>query len=198
MSAAHLEVTRWGHGEEGARGTVYRGDPRVVRTQRHILEHARRLLAEQGPDGVAFSRLATRAQVSRQTLYRYWPSPAALVADLLRRRVNSPLPRASDLPTALTQYLRGIRDNLRDPANAAAWGMLMSLAAHSSIAADALVDLINSRLASINAGLAGLGRVLSRDDFARLIGPVIHGHYIERDITDGLIEDIVASFCRNR
>src|SRR5215469_3766015 len=59
------------------------GNPRVRRTRDRILAAARDLLADSGPAGLTYSLLAERAGVTRQTLYRHWPSRAALLVDLI-------------------------------------------------------------------------------------------------------------------
>ena len=42
------------------------------------LAAAAELLFEQGVTGVTFDKVATRAGVSKMTLYKWWPSPGAL------------------------------------------------------------------------------------------------------------------------
>src|SRR4051794_7113552 len=113
-------------------------DPRIARTRPHVLDHARRLLEEQGAGGMTFSSLAARAEVARQTLYRYWDSPEALVPALFRRRTAPPGPGRG----ALRCYRAGRRATLADPAAAAAFGMLLAAAPHTPAAADALRDVM--------------------------------------------------------
>ena len=59
------------------------GDPRVRRTRGRILAVARELLPQTGTAGLTYSRLAAQAEVTRQTLYRHWPTRAALLVDLI-------------------------------------------------------------------------------------------------------------------
>jgi AcrR family transcriptional regulator len=171
-------------------------DPRVSRTRNHVLDHARQLLLEQGPAGMTFSALATRARVARQTLYRYWDGPEALVADLVRRRGTAAPAPTVHTREALTGYLRGLRMALTDPAVAAAYGMLMGAAGHVPAAAAALEDVMAERLDQLNARLEGLRAPLDEEGYSRLTGPLVHAHFLaRREITDELIDRVVDPFC---
>jgi len=48
-----------------------------------VLVATRSLLAELGYDGLTYSDVATRAGVTRQLLYRWWPAKASLVSEAL-------------------------------------------------------------------------------------------------------------------
>jgi AcrR family transcriptional regulator len=167
----------------------------VARTQAHVLEHARRLLVEQGTAGVTFSVLAAEARVSRQTLYRYWAGPEALVADLVSRRVAVPAGPPADVRGALVAFLRGLRTVFADPATSVAYGMLMAAAHHSEPAATALASITTARREHLNCSLAGLRAPLDADDFSRLIGPVVHAHFLaRREVSDALIHRTADAF----
>jgi len=57
-------------------------DPRVARTRVHVLSTAREMLGERH-DGITFSTLAARAEVSRRTLYTHWGTIEGLLADTI-------------------------------------------------------------------------------------------------------------------
>jgi len=59
-------------------------NPQVQRTQSLMLDAARTLLAEHGPEAVTHLRIAETAGVARATVYRHWPDRAAILLDLLR------------------------------------------------------------------------------------------------------------------
>ncbi|MCF1592586.1 TetR/AcrR family transcriptional regulator [Streptomyces muensis] len=61
---------------------------RIRERERHILTTAVQLLSEVGFDRLTFDALASRASVSKTTLYRRWPSKHELVVDAVRRRVG--------------------------------------------------------------------------------------------------------------
>ena len=155
-------------------------DPRVTRTRAHVLEHARRLLAEGGPEALTFSGLSTSAQVSRQTLYRYWASPAALAIDLVRDRAALP-PHATDLPReALVAFLTALRERLDDPGVSAAYSMLLSATDRHPEAGGVIDDVLDEMRAAIGRLLGGPVDVIDRADFDLLVGPVLYAHFVAR------------------
>jgi AcrR family transcriptional regulator len=157
------------------------------------------LLIEQGPAGMTFSALAARAEVARQTLYRHWDGPEALVGDLIRRRVMSSLTETPrDARAALCSYLVDLRETLADPASAVAIGMLVAGAEHNGAAARALQDVVAVRLAWLNDQLSGLRPPLDEDEFATLTGPLVYARLCaRRDISDHLIDGAVDAICRS-
>jgi AcrR family transcriptional regulator len=167
-------------------------DPRVLRTQKHVLDHARQLLLEQGPAGLTFSALAAHAQVARQTLYRYWDGPEALIGDLVRRRTLAPTEGPATVRETLRDYLVDLRETLADPAVVAALGMLMARAEHNEAAGRALREVAAARLEWLNGQLRGVRAPLDEDDLATLTGPLVYARLCgRRDITDRLIDRTV-------
>jgi AcrR family transcriptional regulator len=57
------------------------GRPRSPQAQRAILEATEDLLRERGYAGLSIDEVARRAAVSKRTIYRWWPSKGALVAE---------------------------------------------------------------------------------------------------------------------
>lgn len=58
-----------------------RGRPRSDRARRAILETTRDQLAEHGYERLSIAHVADAAGVGKQTVYRWWPSKRALVAE---------------------------------------------------------------------------------------------------------------------
>lgn len=74
-------------------------NPQVQRTHRLMIEAARDLLSEGGPDAVTHLRVAEASGVSRATVYRHWPDRADILLDLLRTSAEGhPAPPPHDLP----------------------------------------------------------------------------------------------------
>jgi TetR/AcrR family transcriptional regulator, mexJK operon transcriptional repressor len=102
----------------------------VVRAEtkrRQILDAARQLFLERGVDGASTDGIAGAAGVSKETLYRYYPSKEELLVAVMRGMTVDRLfaPSASTLPTAatradleasLTSVVRDALDRLMDPA----------------------------------------------------------------------------------
>ncbi|MEV6096521.1 TetR/AcrR family transcriptional regulator [Nocardia sp. NPDC051981] len=89
------------------------GRPRDTARHDAVLAATRELLAEVGYTGVNYSEVSTRAGVTRQLLYRWWPTRADLVSEALfanpedRWPVDYPGSLAADLRvfvTALVDY----------------------------------------------------------------------------------------------
>jgi len=61
--------------------TTQPGRRRSERSHRAILEATQALLVERGYPAVSIEGIAARASVGKQTIYRWWPSKAALVLE---------------------------------------------------------------------------------------------------------------------
>lgn len=89
-----------------------RGPVRSEAARVAILDATARLFESRGYDHLTMEGIAAEAHVGKQTIYRWWPSKGALVADcllegLLFRQGFSPAD-TGDLRADLTAWLRGI------------------------------------------------------------------------------------------
>lgn len=66
-------------GRTGSRGR----DPRIARTRSIVLEAARQLLEDEGPDAVTALRVSDVTGIARTTIYRHWPDREDLLRDVL-------------------------------------------------------------------------------------------------------------------
>ncbi len=66
---------------ESATPPTKRGRPRSTTRHHAILDSTRALLASGSYDELTMDAIATRARVSKQTVYKWWPSKAALVTE---------------------------------------------------------------------------------------------------------------------
>ena len=166
-------------------------DPRVLRTRAHVLATARELLAEHGPARLTFSEVSAAARVSRQTLYRYWATPEALAADLLRHGVptgDGAARPAGDVIGVLTDHLLTLRATLADPATSAACSLLVAAADRCPRSAAALATVLDARRRLLNDRLADLGAALDEDRYRLLVGPVVATHLVARGaVTDAFV-----------
>jgi AcrR family transcriptional regulator len=164
----------------GAGAPVRAVDPRVLRTRAHVLSHAGRLLAEGGAEALTFSRLSAEARVSRQTLYRYWASPAALAVDLVRDRV-APDHRVTGAPEqAVLAFLTELRERLEEPGVSAAYSMLLSATEQHPEAVGVLDGVLDETHRIVGRLVAGSIGDLDRSDFDLLVGPVLYSHFVAR------------------
>ncbi|RAV08907.1 TetR/AcrR family transcriptional regulator [Paenibacillus contaminans] len=69
-----------------------RGRPRNMETQSSILSASYELLLESGFGAVTVEKIAERAQVSKATIYKWWPNKAAVVMDGFLSAASARLP----------------------------------------------------------------------------------------------------------
>lgn len=110
-----------------------RGRPRSPLVHATILDATRALLVEKGYADVSMDRVASRAGVGKQTLYRRWPSKAQLVAEAVMDTHQSggsfALPDTGDVAADLRDWLRRYADAVAPSQNAALVRALAAAAA---------------------------------------------------------------------
>ncbi len=83
-----------------------------VATRRKVLEAAAALLDGDGYPSVTIEAIAAKAGVAKTTIYRWWPSKAAILLDLFDaigdERISDP--KTGDLATDLKAYLNSLLD----------------------------------------------------------------------------------------
>lgn len=77
---------------EKAKATARRGRPRSLETEAAILETAYRLAASEGLSATTVDAVARESQVSKMTIYKWWPSREALLIDAFLRQAARMLP----------------------------------------------------------------------------------------------------------
>ena len=118
-----------------------RGRPRSENAKRAILDAAAELALE-GAAGAGVDAIAARAGVSRTTVYKWWPSAAAVLLEGLLDRTRGTIESSASTTTrdALGDYLHGLVDLVRDtPAGALLRG-LSAASITDPVVARALVD----------------------------------------------------------
>jgi AcrR family transcriptional regulator len=96
--------------EEALAGVPARGRPRDPGVDAAIRAATMELLGEAGYARLTMERVARRAGVSKDSLYRRWPNKVALVTDALTRRAR-PVPEVPDtgsLPEDMRAFLRAL------------------------------------------------------------------------------------------
>lgn len=69
-----------------------RGPKRDETAEQRILDATRDLICERGATRVSINEIAAHAGVGKQTIYRWWPSKAAVVFDALEREIKATSP----------------------------------------------------------------------------------------------------------
>jgi AcrR family transcriptional regulator len=90
-------------------------DPRVARSRAAVLEATLDLLAAEGAEGCTIEGIASRSGVAKTTIYRHWPSRAALVADAVRSLMETGdhVPDTGDVRTDVAALLDELAERLR-------------------------------------------------------------------------------------
>jgi AcrR family transcriptional regulator len=121
--------------------------------QEAILDATFRLLSGPGTEAVTIDAIAAEAGVGRQTIYRWWPSKGAVVADALARHAQAVVPVrdtgsfTGDLTAFLTDSFAGLEsqvlaDRLRQ---------IVAAAQHDEHVARVLADFTAVRRAALRA-----------------------------------------------
>ncbi|MEU1310862.1 TetR/AcrR family transcriptional regulator [Streptomyces cinnamoneus] len=91
---------------------------RSERSRRAIFDAALELIGEVGYDKLTIEGIAARAGVGKQTIYRWWPSKAAVLLDAFLAEAGDEevvLPDTGDLAADLKFVLRASVDEFNDP-----------------------------------------------------------------------------------
>jgi AcrR family transcriptional regulator len=96
--------------DQPGQGARRRGRPRDPGVDAAVLSAAVDLLAEVGYARLTMEQVATRAGVSKASLYLRWPNKVALVAEAMRHRaeVVPPLPDTGSLTEDMRQFLHNL------------------------------------------------------------------------------------------
>ncbi|THB63045.1 MAG: TetR/AcrR family transcriptional regulator [Desulfovibrio sp.] len=84
------------------------GRPRCGKSQEAILAATHDLLQEKGGAGLTIEAIAKRAEVGKPTIYRWWPSLADIVLEVLLSQADTEIAAPLDAPLqeTLRQFLR--------------------------------------------------------------------------------------------
>jgi AcrR family transcriptional regulator len=179
-----------------------RGRPRSEKARHAIVEAAAQLLLEQGLATVSMDAVATRAGVSKATIYRWWPTKEALAMDALYHEWAQ-LPAAEDtgsLRSDLLQLLRPwARLASRRPYGRVVAALLTQAQTDPAFAREYRARFVRSRRAQ---GRSIFRRAIERGEISPdtkievaldlLYGPIyhrlLHGH---APLNDRFVRDVV-------
>src|ERR1700753_3183463 len=88
---------------------------RSEKSRTAIVTATRELLLERGFDGLTIEAVAARAGVGKQTIYRWWPTRPALVADVMLEdadKILTPVEHTADLAGDLVAWARKLTTTL--------------------------------------------------------------------------------------
>jgi AcrR family transcriptional regulator len=127
----------------------------------------RRALTAEGYEQVTIEGLAAEAAVSKQTIYRWWPTKAAILGEALLEGtlpgLAEPVPTTADLRADLRAWFGAVADVLARPQGVALARALIAVTATDP----ALGDALNERFAG-----PIVARIVERIERARAAGEV--------------------------
>src|SRR5690349_3684757 len=88
---------------------------RSEKSRTAIVTATRELLLERGFDGLTIEAVAARAGVGKQTIYRWWPTRPALVADVMLEdadKLLASVDHTDDLSADLVAWVRRLAASL--------------------------------------------------------------------------------------
>ncbi|HEV7573231.1 MAG TPA: helix-turn-helix domain-containing protein [Thermoanaerobaculia bacterium] len=125
-----------------------RGRPRRAEADAEILEAALAMLRVGGYRELSLDEVARRAGTAKSSIYRRWPSKAALAAEVVRRDVPAP---EGDLAVAFEALMNG-----------ALGGVVASLIGEAQESAETRSIVLDLLAPYRGAGDDALGRILFR------------------------------------
>lgn len=114
---------------------------RSEKSRMAIFKATREILLERGFDGLSIEAVASRAGVGKNTIYRWWPSRPALVADVVLEDAGSMLEAieyTADVIVDLVRWAKGLAAALTTPAGYAMLRTLMAASMEHEDTADKL------------------------------------------------------------
>jgi AcrR family transcriptional regulator len=121
--------------------------------QAAILDATFRLLSGPGTEAVTVEAIAAEAGVGRQTIYRWWPSKGAVVADALARHARVVVPErdTGSFTGDLTAFLTDSFAGLENEGLAGRLRQIVAEAQHDEHVARVLADFTAIRRAALRA-----------------------------------------------
>ncbi|MGF6886473.1 AcrR family transcriptional regulator [Nocardia sp. GAS34] len=173
--------------QNGGRGP---GRPRSERSRRAVLDAAGELLTDRGLPGMTMDEIAARAGVSKNTIYRWWPTKAAVVMDAFTDAFAGRMeaPAQGDALTRLRIQVQRVARLMNTPEARRPFVALVAAAQHDPELATALRErFIDTRRAGvielITAGIEE-GR-LAADTDADIVIDLIYGALYYRLLISG-------------
>jgi len=165
-------------GEAVARGRKSIGAKRNPESAEAIIEAAEAVLREAGYSGFSIEAVARRARAGKPTIYRWWPSKAALLIEVYQRQKRVETPDTGNIEDDLAGFLKNLFDHWRDTPSGNVFRSLIAEAQSDAGAAAALADYSKGRRSHT-------GRIVER---ARTRGEVA------ADVDAEIVADMIASY----
>ena len=121
------------------------GSQRSPASEKAILAAAEQILLEGGHGAFTIEKVAKLAKAGKPTIYRWWPSKAALLLDVYHRQKNAPHPDTGHISSDMQQFLSGLIGFWRDGGGGEIFRSIVAEAQHDSTAMAALSEYYAER-----------------------------------------------------
>jgi AcrR family transcriptional regulator len=165
-------------GEAAARGRKSIGAKRNPESADAIVEAAEAVLREAGYAGFSIEAVARRARAGKPTIYRWWPSKAALLIEIYQRQKRVETPDTGNVEDDLAGFLKNLFAHWRDTPSGNIYRSLIAEAQSDEAAAAVLAEYSRERRSHT-------GRIIER---AKARGEVA------ADVDAGIVADLIASY----
>jgi AcrR family transcriptional regulator len=164
------------------------GAARSERARHAILTAASELIARDGYERLTIEGIAARAHVGKPTIYRWWPSKSALIAECLAddalMQEDFVPPNTGDLAADLATWFRDVAHFLGDAGNGTLIRSLIAASMDNPLVATELTQHIGARPEALQ------GRLQAAADSGQLAPDVSIAHVVDL-ITGGIVIRII-------
>ncbi|MEO5755873.1 MAG: TetR/AcrR family transcriptional regulator [Mesorhizobium sp.] len=143
-----------------------------------ILEAAEAVLVEAGYSGFSIEAVARRARAGKPTIYRWWPSKAALLLDIYQRQKRVDNPDTGNIEDDLVGFLNSLFSHWHDTSSGSIFRSIVAEAQSDASAAAALDEYAKGRRAHTSRMIE---RAKARGEVAADVDPI-------------LVADLIGSF----
>lgn len=181
------------------------GRGRSESSRQSILAATRLVLAAKGYDGLTIEGIATEAGVGKQTIYRWWASKGALVAECIADDAPAAplaltIPDTGDIRADLAAWLSSIVAGSADPHEAALVRGLISASAESVLVSDRMYSQVTSRaeqsmverFARVDGSSAGRARAAT----TAVLGTFLYSLLSNRPLDESAISELADVIAR--
>lgn len=165
--------------EQADQGRKSIGARRNPESQEAILEAAEAVLRENGYGGFSIEAVARRARAGKPTIYRWWPSKAALLLEVYQRQKRDIVyADTGNLEEDLFLFLKSLFKQWRDTPTGSIFRSFIAEAQSNADAAVALADYASGR----------------RSHTARMVERAQARGEVASDIDPAIVADLVSSY----
>ncbi|WP_421929411.1 TetR/AcrR family transcriptional regulator [Neoaquamicrobium sediminum] len=155
--------------EDEARRSI--GARRNPKSAEAILEAAESVLMEEGHRGFSIEAVARRARAGKPTIYRWWPSKAALLLDVYQRQKRDVVyPDTGSVEEDIVRFLKRLLSHWRDTPSGSIFRSIIAEAQSDEKAAEALAGYARDRRVQTGGMIA---RAQRRGEVGSEVDPLV-------------------------